>query len=185
MPKALVKDGKMLIACPKHEIGALEDRIRQGARVIAHAKHWTVLDISKPSSSKRSGYSDQLSNKIADTTIITYGDFHGTQIEYRDPQGGDWLDYPNNRSVLPGIWRLSADQHMCHQYLSWGINPETGVVGYDWECAWRPYRHVSSQNYQIIEGDPFKLHKRKGSSPSSDLKLRIYKDEIQSLFNPD
>lgn len=67
----------------------------------------------------------------------------------------------------------------------WGINPATGVVGYDWECAGRPYRHVSSQNYQIFEGDPFKLHKRKGSTPSGDLKLRICKDEIQSLFNPD
>lgn len=63
VPTELVKDRKMLIACPKHEIGALEDRIRQGAKVIAHAKHWTVLDILKPYSSKRSGYSDQLSKK--------------------------------------------------------------------------------------------------------------------------
>ena len=185
VPAELVKDGKMLIACPKHEMGALEDRIREGARVVAHAKHWTVLNISKPSGLKLSGYSDQLSKKIADTTIITYGDFHGTQIEYRDPQGGAWLVYPNNRSVLPGIWRLSTDQRMCHQYFSWGINPATGVVGYDWECEGRPYRHVSSQNYQIFVGDPFKLYKRKGSIPSGDLKRRVSKDEIQSLFNPD
>ena len=162
VPTELVNDGKMLIACPKYEIGALEDRIRQGARVIAHAKHWTILDISKPSSSKRSGYSDKLSKKIADTTIITYGDFHGTQIEYRDPQGGAWPDYPNNRSVLPGIWRLSADQHICHQYLSWGINPATGVVGYDWECAGRPYRHVSSQNYQFFRVIPSNCTKETG-----------------------
>lgn len=97
VPAEWVKDDNILIACPKHEMGALEDRIREGARVVAHAKHWTVLDISKASVSNRSGYSDQLSKKIADTTIITYGDFHGTQIEYRDPQGGAWLVYPNNR----------------------------------------------------------------------------------------
>ena len=47
VPAELVKDGKMLIACPKHEMGALGDRIRQGARVVAHAKHWTLLHANK------------------------------------------------------------------------------------------------------------------------------------------
>lgn len=47
VPKELVKQGKVLIACPKHEMGALSDRIRQGASVVAHAKHWTLLHASK------------------------------------------------------------------------------------------------------------------------------------------
>ncbi len=41
----LRKKGKELIACPKHEIGAIADRRRQGARVVGNAKHWVILSI--------------------------------------------------------------------------------------------------------------------------------------------
>ncbi|MDA7826709.1 hypothetical protein N9A67_00635 [Rhodobacteraceae bacterium] len=34
---------KTLIACPKHETGAIGDRRNEGARVLGQAKHWTVL----------------------------------------------------------------------------------------------------------------------------------------------
>jgi hypothetical protein len=34
-----------LIACPKHEKGALEDRMAEGARVVGHARHWTLLQV--------------------------------------------------------------------------------------------------------------------------------------------
>ena len=101
---------------------------------MAHAKHWTALRVSKTPKSKKKTVDNQ-SLKIANTTIISYDDFHGTQIEYRDPQGGAWLVYPNNRSVLPGRWKLDEDQRLCHKYFSSGINPATGVVGYEWECA--------------------------------------------------
>ena len=47
VPNVLVKQGKSLIACPKHEFGALEDRIKEGAVVIAHAKHWSVLRVGQ------------------------------------------------------------------------------------------------------------------------------------------
>lgn len=47
VPNVLVKQGKSLIACPKHEFGALEDRIKEGAAVIAHAKHWSVLRVGQ------------------------------------------------------------------------------------------------------------------------------------------
>ncbi|MEP0960479.1 MAG: hypothetical protein ABJQ70_22055 [Roseobacter sp.] len=40
-----VDDGSILIACPKHEKGALRDREREGADVIAQAKHWTILTV--------------------------------------------------------------------------------------------------------------------------------------------
>ncbi len=38
-------DGTILIACPKHERGAISDRKNEGAEVIGHAKHWTVLAV--------------------------------------------------------------------------------------------------------------------------------------------
>ncbi len=36
-----------LIACPKHERGAIADRIAQGGQVTAHAKHWTILVVPR------------------------------------------------------------------------------------------------------------------------------------------
>jgi hypothetical protein len=35
----------LLIACPKHEQGAIADRVREGADIVAHAKHWSLLQI--------------------------------------------------------------------------------------------------------------------------------------------
>lgn len=39
------EEGHELIACPKHERGAIEDRRRDGARIVAYAKHWAILSI--------------------------------------------------------------------------------------------------------------------------------------------
>ncbi|MEE3361694.1 MAG: hypothetical protein VX248_17225 [Pseudomonadota bacterium] len=36
-------DGSFLVACPKHERGALENRVAEGGTIIGHAKHWTIL----------------------------------------------------------------------------------------------------------------------------------------------
>jgi hypothetical protein len=41
----LLDDSSLLIACPKHEKGALEDRMAEGARVVGHARHWTLLQV--------------------------------------------------------------------------------------------------------------------------------------------
>ena len=160
------------------------DRIREGAIVVAHAKHWTAPRVSKTPKSKKKTVDNQ-SLKIANTTIISYDDFHGTQIEYRDPQGGAWLVYPNNRSVLPGRWKLDEDQRLCLKYFSSGINPATGVVGYDWECASKVYEHISTKDYKILLGDPFKLYRRAGRIPSGDLKRQVSLGEFRQLFNPE
>lgn len=40
-----INNGTFLIACPKHERGAIRDRLNEGAEVIGHAKHWTVLAV--------------------------------------------------------------------------------------------------------------------------------------------
>ena len=37
--------GRYLIASPKHENGAIADRRKAGAHIVAHAKHWTILRI--------------------------------------------------------------------------------------------------------------------------------------------
>lgn len=40
-------EGQVLIACPKHEKGAIADRQAEGARVVGNAKHWVVLSVKK------------------------------------------------------------------------------------------------------------------------------------------
>ena len=40
-----IDDAYLLIGCPKHEKGAIADRKLEGAKVVAHAKHWTLLNI--------------------------------------------------------------------------------------------------------------------------------------------
>ncbi|WP_152563314.1 hypothetical protein [Ruegeria halocynthiae] len=40
-----VDDGSFLIACPKHERGAISDRQNEGAQVVAQARHWTILSV--------------------------------------------------------------------------------------------------------------------------------------------
>lgn len=41
------QEGRILIACPKHEKGALQDRRSEGGRIVGHAKHWSVLSIKQ------------------------------------------------------------------------------------------------------------------------------------------
>lgn len=38
--------GQDLIACPKHETGATEDRRRTGAKVVGQSEYWVILSIS-------------------------------------------------------------------------------------------------------------------------------------------
>ncbi len=37
--------GRALIACPKHEKGAIADRLYERARVVGNAKHWAILSV--------------------------------------------------------------------------------------------------------------------------------------------
>ena len=41
----LVVEDRTLIACPKHEKGALADRRRAGARVVGNSTHWVILSV--------------------------------------------------------------------------------------------------------------------------------------------
>jgi hypothetical protein len=43
----LMDDNMLLIGCPKHEKGAIRNRIKEGARVVEHSRHWTLLHIFK------------------------------------------------------------------------------------------------------------------------------------------
>ncbi|MDP5325822.1 MAG: hypothetical protein NWS99_04930 [Paracoccaceae bacterium] len=38
-------DSALLIGCPKLEQGAIRDRVHDGARIVAHARDWTLLSM--------------------------------------------------------------------------------------------------------------------------------------------
>ena len=40
-----VRKDMVLIACPKHEVGAISDRMAEGAIMAAFAKHWVLLQL--------------------------------------------------------------------------------------------------------------------------------------------
>jgi hypothetical protein len=41
----LLDDAAILVGCPKHERGAIGDRLRDGGQVVGQAKHWTLISI--------------------------------------------------------------------------------------------------------------------------------------------
>lgn len=45
--EVLAVDGRNLIACPKHEKGAINDRQAEGAKVVGNAKHWVILSVKQ------------------------------------------------------------------------------------------------------------------------------------------
>lgn len=59
------------------------------------------------------------------------------------------------------------------------------MVGYEWEYASQDYEQVSTKDYKILLGDPFKLYRRAGRIPSGDLKRQVSLGELRQLFNPE
>jgi len=50
--RAYLDDAALLIGCPKHEQGAIGDRWAEGARIVGHAGHWTLLGTDTPSENR-------------------------------------------------------------------------------------------------------------------------------------
>ncbi|WP_300063588.1 hypothetical protein [uncultured Roseobacter sp.] len=43
---AMRTEGHELIACPKHETGATDDRRRSGAKIVGQSEYWVILSIA-------------------------------------------------------------------------------------------------------------------------------------------
>lgn len=48
LTESLIEDKRLLIGCPKHEMGAIGDRKIEGARVVAYQGHWALLSLQQP-----------------------------------------------------------------------------------------------------------------------------------------
>ena len=191
----LMRSEGTLIGCPKHERGAIEDRMNEGATVVAHAKHWTLLRVP-PSQSISSGKKtkdelrklqqeqSRLRQFFSDTTLVSWDSFHGTQLEYHDAKGGVWLVYPGNKTVLPGEWKVELAESqlsLCYRYFTNGKNPATGVRGIEWECSLVASR-ASDRDSEYYEGDIFRLFQRKSFPDSPILRRKSTITELIDLF---
>ncbi len=159
--KSYVQKNSTLIACPNHEIGAIEDRQAEGATVVGQQSAWTILRLGA-ASAQPTGYltapTDALPKALAGNTSVHYDSFHGTQVEYRQADGQVYLWYPTNTRSLAGQAKTqttNGQTEICHRYKSAGINPATGVVGYAWECA--PLSSNLRSITHMLQGDPFDL----------------------------
>ena len=96
---------------------------------------------------------------FGDRTMITYDVFHGTQVEYRRPDGRIFFWYPGNGLTIQANWKVGKvavnSQEICYQYPSNSYNPFLGPKGGNWECqpAWA---HTSGMK-QVVKSDPFNL----------------------------
>ena len=71
--------------------------------------------------------------KLSNRTMMTYDPGHGTQVEYFDGSGRNYLWYPGNTGVVPGRWKLEGG-NLCFRYGANTYNPQTNQSGGNWEC---------------------------------------------------
>lgn len=98
-------------------------------------------------------------------TYMTFS-AHGTQVEYLGKDGSTELWYPGNTVLVPGKWKLQANDpvtthygdSICYLYPSNSYNPIDHTFGGKWECE--PARYHSTRVVDIVAGDPFGLSKR-------------------------
>jgi hypothetical protein len=97
---------------------------------------------------------------LSNTTIMTAGGGHGTQIEYLAANGTTSLWYPQNTVLVPGRWKVVDDKAgvpiMCFLYGPNTYNPVTREVGGAWECNSTVQSYLM-RVFQIASGDPFRL----------------------------
>ena len=92
---------------------------------------------------------------LGGTTVVTDKFFYGTQIEYHSPDGGAFLWFPGNRSVVAGEWDVRGNRpDLCYRYLN-GRDALTGLSGSNWGCE--PVRLALSSGQAFLAGDVFGL----------------------------
>lgn len=91
---------------------------------------------------------------LSNVTVMTWDRGHGTQVEYFDARGRNWLWYPGNRIALPGRWK-SENGNICFAYGRNTYNPQTGHRGGGYECT--PAAVHERGVVDRVRGDVFNL----------------------------
>lgn len=113
-------------------------------------------------------------------TNVTFSPSHGTQVEYLSRNGGAFLWYPGNATVVRGRWKLSpspygAGSDICFAYQVNSYNPAMGESGGHWECE--PTRIYERNMVDSAGGDLFGL----GTRDEVPFQLRPERTTLQAL----
>jgi len=163
-----------LIGCPEHEVGAISDRIDDGFVVVGKTGPWAVL--APDNGGSQSPITNDLGKShglTVNQTVLSFDDFHGTQVAYLSDDGREWLWYPGNQSALLGYWKtqtLGGKKQICFRYPNSSVNPATGVAGPKWECT--PMARYAKRTIERTPGDVFNLSS--GRLPKVLEKRRYY-----------
>jgi hypothetical protein len=98
---------------------------------------------------------------LSGSTVRTYNNLHGSQIETLLQDGRTFLWYPGNNSLVPGQWTTRSAgtrTQMCFRYGANSYNPVTNTAGGNWECG--PARLYLLGAEEVVSGDPLLLSTR-------------------------
>lgn len=97
---------------------------------------------------------------FADTTVRTWSEDHGTQIEYHSADGQTWLVYPGNMRAVRGRWEIrgpAGNPRICYLYGPNTYNPVLDRPGGRWNC-WPAAFDVTAK--EVVDGDVLRLRGR-------------------------
>ena len=97
---------------------------------------------------------------FADTTVRTWNEAHGTQIEYHSAHGETWLVYPGNRQSVRGRWEIrgpAGNPKMCYLYGKDTYNPVMYEPGGRWSCRTAAMPLTAKE---VVDGDVLRLRGR-------------------------
>jgi hypothetical protein len=96
---------------------------------------------------------------LADTTIKSWDDDYGTQIEYHSADGRVWLVFPGNFRSVEGFWKIrgpAGNPRLCYRYPG-SRDAITGDPGDEWDCGPAALRLTDDE---IVDGDVLQLRRR-------------------------
>lgn len=153
------KSGHLLLGCPTHETGAIQDRVAEGAKVVGKVESWSILELVNDPAKR--GLAAQRS-LYRGKTLVYYDTDNGTQVEYFDDAGNSSLWYPLYRIASPGkvsFRKHRGQEQVCFRYKAVAADQATGDLGFN---AWHDTECESLQGnlddvVHVLEGDPFDL----------------------------
>ncbi len=109
---------------------------------------------------------DALRDFLSDTTVRTYNEKYGTQIEYFSKSGKTYLLSPGNDRISIGEWKAQPPEadgqaEICLRYREAGINSAIPAHLRDWNC--RPAYGLFFAMKEVAYGNPLDL--REGPAP--------------------
>ena len=142
-----------LVGCPDTEVGAIEDRLSEGAKVVGSVQDWILLQIPTP----QRLYDAEVA--FSGNTHIFFNPEHGTIVDFFDTQGAAFQWYPGNTTAVQSTWKIIALPNrrmgLCIKFPTGSRDPVTWKAGGTWDCY--DVQDIEAFSQNIILGDVFHL----------------------------